>query len=85
MVCEEEVRAEKEEQNIWNTRLVAGPLLCRQGDWRGGAGRGCVCVWRGCSRQMGSNGGTGENGLESIHPVNIWGTPDTMRPEMLKN
>lgn len=44
MVCEEEVRAEKEEQNIWNTRLVAGPLLCRQGDWRGGAGRGCVCV-----------------------------------------
>lgn len=34
---------------------------------------------------MGSNGGTGENGLESIHPVNIWGTPDTMRPEMLKN
>lgn len=34
---------------------------------------------------MVSNGGTGANGLESIHPINIWGAPDTMHPEMLKN
>lgn len=46
MVCEEEVRAEKEEQNIWTTRLVAGPLLCRQGDWRGGVGGGGDAVDR---------------------------------------
>ena len=75
-MSEEEVRAEKEEQNTWNTRLAAGPLLCRQGDWRDE---------RGYSRQMVSSGGTGANGLESIHPVNIWGAPDIMPPKMLKN